>query len=71
MQFPPLTFFDFSMLLVVDAILLLFTAEFTLPRYGVTNLTINKKKLRTAALALCILFLITFAIRLIEIIVSP
>jgi hypothetical protein len=68
MQLPPLTFSDLSLLLAVDAILLLFTAELALPRYGLTNLTINKKKLRTAAFTIGILFLITVAIKIIEII---
>jgi hypothetical protein len=68
MQFPPLTFSDLSMLLIVDAILLLFITELASPRYGLTNLTLNKKKLRTAGFALSLFFLITFVIRIIEII---
>ncbi|MGD0451415.1 MAG: hypothetical protein ABSA79_10235 [Candidatus Bathyarchaeia archaeon] len=68
MQIPPLTFSDLSLLLAVNAITLLITAELESPYYGLTNLTINKKKLRTAALITGILFLITFVIRLIELV---
>ena len=64
-QIPPLTFSDLSLLLAVGAIILLITAELASPYYGLTNLTINKKKLRTAALTTGILFLITVAIRII------
>jgi hypothetical protein len=52
MQLPPLTFSDLSLLLVVGAIILLITAELASPHYGLTNLTINKKKLRNAALTI-------------------
>lgn len=71
MQFPPLTFSDLSLLLIVDAILLLFIAELASPRYGLTYLTLNKRKLRIAAFTFGILFFITVAIRIVEIIVYP
>lgn len=50
MQLPPLTFLDLSLLLTVGAIILLITAELASPHYGLTNLAINKKKIRNAAL---------------------
>jgi hypothetical protein len=65
MQLPPLTFSDLSLLLAVGAIILLITSELASSSYGLTNLTINKKKLRTAALTIGTLFLITVAIRII------
>ena len=70
MQLPPLTFSDLSLLLVVGAIILLITTELASPHYGLTNLTINKKKLRNAALIIGLLFLVTVAIKIINIITS-
>jgi hypothetical protein len=49
----------------VGAIILLIAAELASPHYGLTNLTVNKKKLRNMALALSILFLIIVAIKII------
>jgi hypothetical protein len=54
----------------VDAIILLIIAELASPQYGLTNLTINKKKLRNAALTTGLLFLVTVVIRIINIITS-
>jgi hypothetical protein len=65
MQLPPLTFSDLSLLLAVGAIILLITAELASPYYGLTNLTINKKKLQNAALTMGLLFLLPVAIRII------
>ena len=70
MQFP-LSFWDISLWLAVTAIILLITSELTSPYYGKTNLQINKKRLKNAALTTGILFLITVAIRVYEIIISP
>ena len=70
MQLPPLTFSDLSLLLAVGAIILLITAELASPYYGLTNLTINKKKLQNAALTMGLLFLLTVAINIINIITS-
>lgn len=67
MQFP-LSFWDISLWLAVTAIILLATAELISPRYKRTNLVIEKKRLKQAALTLGILFLITVAIRVYEII---
>jgi len=67
----PLTFWDISLWLAVTSIILLITAEFISPYYGQTNLLINKKKLKNAALITVILFLITVAIRICEIITAP
>jgi hypothetical protein len=67
----PLSFWDISLWLAVTAIILLITAELTSPYYGQTNLLINKKNLKKAALTLGILFLITVAIRIYGIIATP
>jgi hypothetical protein len=55
-------------LLALGAIILLITAELESPYYGLTNLTINKKKLRNATLTTGLLFLLIVAIRIINII---
>ncbi|MDI6691059.1 MAG: hypothetical protein QME50_04210 [Candidatus Bathyarchaeota archaeon] len=67
----PLSFWDISLWLAVTAITLLITAELISPYYGQTNLLINKKKLKNAALITGILFLITVAIRIYGIIMTP
>jgi len=67
----PLTFWDISLWLAVTAIILLITAELISPYYGHTNLLIDKKKLKNAALTLSVLFLITVAVRIYEILTAP
>jgi len=64
----PLSFWDISLWLAVTAIILLATSELVSPYYGKTNLLINKKRLRGAALLLGTLFMITVLIRIYEII---
>ena len=66
----PLNFWDISLWLAVTAIILLITSELISPYYGKTNLLINKKRLKNAALATGILFLITVAIRIYSIVTS-
>lgn len=67
----PLVFSDVSLFLAVTAIILLITSELLSPSYGNTNIYINNKRLRNAALAVSILFLVTLAIKIIEIILKP
>lgn len=67
----PLSFWDISLWLAVTAIILLITSELTSPYYGKTNLLINKKRLKNVALTTGTLFLITVAMRIYEIIISP
>jgi hypothetical protein len=69
-QPPPFTFLDLSLLLTVDAIMLLIITELASPKYGLTNLTINKKKLQNATLTIGLLFFVTFIIQIINIIIS-
>jgi len=65
MEFP-LSFWDISLWLAVTAIILLITSELLSPYSGKTNILINKKKLKNAALITGILFLITVVIRFYE-----
>jgi hypothetical protein len=67
----PLSFWDISLWLAVTAIILLITSELISPYYGKTNLLINKKRLRNVAIIVSTLFLITVAIRIATIIISP
>jgi len=69
MQFP-LSIYDLSLWLAITAIILLITSELLSPNYGRTNLIIEKKRLKKAALTLSILFMITVFIRIYEIIMA-
>ena len=69
MQFP-LTFNDISLWLAVTAIILLITAELVSPHYGQANLTIDKRRLRTTALIIGLLFMFTVVIRIYGIITT-
>jgi cytosine/uracil/thiamine/allantoin permease len=60
----PLTFRAISVAFAVAAITLHITAELSSPYYGRTNLFLNRKKLRNAALITAILFLTTVAIQI-------
>ena len=65
----PLNLWDASLLLATLAIILLITSEL-LPHYGKVSILINKKRLRNTATAVSILFLITVAIRIADIILN-
>jgi hypothetical protein len=67
----PIGFWDISLLLAITAIMLLITSELLLPHYGRVNILINKKKLKNAAITVSILFLITVAVRIATIILTP
>jgi hypothetical protein len=66
----PLGFWDISLWLAITAIILLVTSELISPYYGKTNLVVNKKRLRNAALAVSTLFLITVAVRIASIMIN-
>jgi len=66
----PLSFLDISLFLAVTAIILLITSELISPYYGKTNLLINKKRLKRAALIVSILFLMTIVVRIYGMITS-
>lgn len=70
MQIPPVTLDNLIVLFALSAIILLITAELASSYNGLSNLTINKKKLRNAALSMSVLFLITTAIRMILVITT-
>ena len=67
----PLDFTEISLFLAATSITLLVTSELLSPYYGKTNLKINTKRLRNAALATSTLFLATVATRVISIILNP
>jgi predicted nucleic acid-binding Zn ribbon protein len=67
----PLSLWDISSLLAFTAIILLITSELASSHYGKTSLLINKKRLRNAAIIFSILFLITVAIRMVTMTISP
>lgn len=67
----PLSFWDISIWLAITATVLLITAELISPYHGRTNLLIDKKRLKTAALVVAIFFLITVAIRIYGIVTLP
>ncbi len=67
----PLNFWDISLLLAIIAIILIVTSEMLSSYYGKVNILINKKKLKNAAITVSILFLITLAIRIINMILAP
>jgi len=66
----PLSFWDISLWLSFTAIILLITAELTSPQFGKTKLLIHRKRLLQATFAITLLFLITVAIYVYDIIVS-
>jgi hypothetical protein len=60
----PLSFQDWSLWLAITATILLVTSEILSPYYGKLKIYINKKRLRNVALATWIVLLITFAVRI-------
>jgi len=67
----PLSFWDLSLWITITAIILLATSELLSPSYGRTSIIINKKGLRTVALSLGILFMLTAFIHVCEMLFSP
>lgn len=67
----PLNLSDVSLLLAVEAIVLLVASELLSPYYGAATLKINRKRLRNAAIVISISFLITVAVRIVGILLSP
>jgi hypothetical protein len=68
MMFPPLDLADLNLLLIISGILLVITAELP-PLYGGSTVSpTNKKRLMNAATITGILFLVTVALRIIDII---
>jgi len=67
----PLGFWDISVWLAVTAIILLITSEMLSPYYGKTNILVNKKRLKNAAITASILFLATVTIRILGVVLNP
>lgn len=55
----PLSFSDITLWLAITAIILLATSELISPYYGRTNLLIDKRRLRLAALGVGIIFIVS------------
>jgi len=68
--FIPINFNQMSLLLAVTSIILLITSNLIDPILGRTNLTINKKRFQHVAIITSLLFLITVAIKMYELILS-
>jgi len=66
----PLTFWDISLWLGITAIILLATAELISPYSGKTNIIIEKRKMRRAALLTGIMSMMTVIARLYGIIIA-
>jgi hypothetical protein len=66
MLLPPLTLQELSLLLAVSAILIIGTAEIVPYVFGEKTLVSDMKKLRTMAMVLGALFLVTVAITIIS-----
>jgi hypothetical protein len=66
----PLDFWNISLLTAITAIILLITSELLSPYYGKINIQISKKRLRNTSIAFSIIFLITVAVRIINIILT-
>ena len=66
----PLCLSDVSLWLAFTAIILLITSAIISPYYGKTGIPINKRRLRTAALTVGLLFMFTVFIRIYQIIMS-
>lgn len=64
------TFLNLNFLLALAAIILLITSEMLSSRYGKTNFTINKKWLDNITIAIFVFFMITVAIRIMNLIFS-
>jgi len=69
MQFP-LSFWDISLWLAITATILLIASEMLSSPRSKINIFIDKKRLRNVALVVSILFLITVAIRVLNIILT-
>ncbi len=63
MEFP-LSFSDLTLWLAITSIILLATSELISPYYGKTSLQIEKRRLRSAALTIGILFILAILAQL-------
>jgi len=70
MQLPPVIFSDLCHLLAVGAILLLVITELSSNYYGKIDFILDKDKLKNAAYVTGILFIITTAVTIIQILAN-
>lgn len=66
----PLGFWDISLLTAITAIILLITSGMLSTPSSKVNIKINKKRLKNASLALSTIFLLTVAIRILNVILT-
>lgn len=66
----PISFWDIGLWISVITIVLLITLELTTPYSGQVNLAIERRRLRQVALILTIIFMLTVAIRIYEILTT-
>jgi len=67
----PLSLSDISLWLAITSIILMATSELLSPYHGPTNIIIERKRLRTVALILGLLFLLTVLIQIYGMIILP
>ena len=60
----PLSLTDISLILAVITIILLVSSDFLSSRYGKVEVSINKRKLKNAAIVATCLFLISLVLRI-------
>lgn len=63
----PMSFWDLGLWIAVITIILLITLELTTPYSGHVNLAIDRRRLRRITLILTIIFILTVAVRIYEI----
>ncbi len=66
----PLNLWDISFWLAIAAILMIFASEFLSPHYSKTKVQVDRKRLRNLAIIVSILFLATFILRIVYIILG-
>ncbi len=65
----PLDLWDISLLIAVIAIILLVSSEMLSSYYGKVDILIDKKKLKSATVAVVVTFLVTLALRIITMVI--
>jgi hypothetical protein len=70
MQLPQLTFENISLLLALAAIVLLITLELLSSRYKQVNIILDRRRLRIISMVTAVLFLVTFLIVVVNLILG-
>ncbi|MCW4024175.1 MAG: hypothetical protein NWF01_03975 [Candidatus Bathyarchaeota archaeon] len=70
MQLPQLTFENIALLLALAAIALLITLELLSSRYKQVNIILDRRRLRIISMVIAVLFLITFLIVVVNLILG-